>query len=49
MKWDSFTSANKLIELGEQAAMAALPTIRKWLPAAGPSLESKAKSLPVTA
>jgi len=49
MKWDSFTSANKLIELGEQAAMAALPTIRKWLPAADPSLEPKTKSLAVTA
>src|SRR5437764_8807353 len=31
--WDSFISASKLIELGEQAAMAALPSIMRWLPA----------------
>lgn len=32
--WDSFTSASKLIELGEKAALAALPAIRRWLPTA---------------
>ncbi len=30
--WDSFMSASKLIELGEKAALSALPSIRKWLP-----------------
>lgn len=49
MTWDSFASARKLIELGEQAAAAALPTIRKWLPPAEQTSESKTKSLPVTA
>ena len=29
--WDSFTSAHQLIEAGERAALAALPTIQKWL------------------
>ena len=29
--WDSFEDAIRLIELGEKAAEAALPTIRKWL------------------
>jgi NTE family protein len=29
--WDSFASAQTLIELGEQAAQAALPTIKGWL------------------
>ncbi len=43
MSWDSFASATRLIELGEQAAMAAMPTIQKWLsvgepPAASPGL-----------
>ena len=32
MTWDSFASAKKLIAYGEQAAMAAIPTILKWLP-----------------
>lgn len=31
LAWDSFASANVLIERGEQAANAALPAIRKWL------------------
>lgn len=31
MEWDSFKSAQKLIEAGEQAAMAALPKIQGWL------------------
>jgi NTE family protein len=29
--WDSFISAQKLIEMGEHAALAALPTIQGWL------------------
>jgi NTE family protein len=29
--WDSFHSAQHLIELGERAALAALPEIRRWL------------------
>jgi NTE family protein len=41
MSWDSFASASRLIELGEQSAMAAMPAIKKWLtqpmPAALPS------------
>jgi len=31
MSWDSFASAKKMIELGEQAAMAVMPAIRRWL------------------
>jgi NTE family protein len=31
VSWDSFASANRLIELGERSAMAAMPTIRRWL------------------
>lgn len=29
--WDSFESATKMIELGEEAATAALPAIKQWL------------------
>ena len=29
--WDAFVSAHKLIEMGEQAATAALPHIQRWL------------------
>jgi len=31
MSWDSFASAKKMIQLGEEAARAALPAIQKWL------------------
>jgi NTE family protein len=31
MSWDSFDNAKKMIELGEQATMAAMPTIQRWL------------------
>ena len=31
MSWDSFASATRLIELGEQAALAVMPTIKNWL------------------
>lgn len=57
MSWDSFHSATRMIELGEQAAMAVMPTIRKWL-AGSPGVPdavmelakpvSQAKTLPVT-
>jgi NTE family protein len=46
MSWDSFASAKKLIQLGEQAARAAIPTIQKWLasPARPSDPEAKAVS-----
>jgi len=31
LAWDSFDSATKMIELGEKAAMDAMPTIERWL------------------
>jgi NTE family protein len=37
MSWDSFASANQLIELGEQSAMAAMPQIKKWLAQPAPA------------
>jgi NTE family protein len=43
MSWDSFASANRLIELGEQAAQAAMPTIKKWLGASPPVSEAVRK------
>jgi hypothetical protein len=48
MSWDSFASANQLIELGEQSAMAAMPDIKKWLaqPAPAQSRERKTTALP---
>jgi NTE family protein len=47
MSWDSFPSAKKLIQAGEQAARAAMPAIQKWLasPALAPGPEPKAQSL----
>ncbi len=42
MAWDSFDSAKNLIAAGEQAAMEAMPAIKRWLatpmslPAAAP-------------
>jgi len=33
LAWDSFEDASKLIDLGERAAVAALPVIRQWLQA----------------
>jgi NTE family protein len=39
LAWDSFASAKKLIESGERAALAAIPTIRKWLKAAAPAAQ----------
>jgi NTE family protein len=50
MAWDSFTSANRLIELGEQSAMAAMPEIKRWLaqpaPSPAPVPELKAPAMP---
>ena len=31
MAWDEFDNARKMIELGEKAALAALPAIKRWL------------------
>jgi predicted acylesterase/phospholipase RssA len=31
LSWDSFASAQKMIELGEQAAEEAIPEIQAWL------------------
>jgi NTE family protein len=36
MAWDSFASAKQLIQIGEEAAEAALPTLRRWLQAPAP-------------
>lgn len=44
MEWDSFGSAQKLIEAGEEAAMAALPKIQAWL-----HRPARTKGLPQTA
>ena len=49
MAWDSFPSAKRLIELGEQAAQAALPEILGALRAHGLSEDAKTKPLPQTA
>jgi NTE family protein len=48
MTWDSFASAKKLIACGEQAAMAAIPTILKWLPAQEVVTASSKDAIPVT-
>ena len=49
LTWNSFADAKKLIELGEQAALAAIPAINKWLGASTESSVAKAESLPLTA
>lgn len=49
MSWDSFPSAKRLIELGEQAAQAALPEILGALRARGVDVDAKTKPLPQTA
>lgn len=33
LAWDSFESATKMIEFGEEAALAALPVVKEWLKA----------------
>jgi NTE family protein len=40
MAWDSFENAGKMIELGEKAALAALPAIKQWLKPFGMPSES---------
>ena len=47
LSWDSFASADRLIQLGEEAATAALPTIKKWL--AAPTLAPAPALEPTTA
>jgi len=46
MSWDSFASAKQLIQCGEEAAMAAIPAILKWLPAAETPSGQPASSVP---
>lgn len=48
MSWDSFASASRLIKLGEESAMAAMPGIKRWLaqPAPSGALELKTRVLP---
>jgi predicted acylesterase/phospholipase RssA len=47
MSWDSFASAKKLIQLGEQAARAAMPSIQKWLAAPVLAPDPLAKAAPL--
>jgi NTE family protein len=47
MSWDSFASAKKLIQSGEQAARAALPAIMKWLAMPTPAPELQPHSSPL--
>jgi NTE family protein len=44
MAWDSFDSAKRLIDLGEQATLAAMPSIKSWLGPedAAPGVQEKA-------
>jgi predicted acylesterase/phospholipase RssA len=44
MSWDSFASASRLIELGEQSAMAAMPAMKKWLTQRMPAAERELKT-----
>lgn len=46
MSWDSFRSASRLIELGEQSAMAAMPAIKKWLAQPAPVPAPKPEQVP---
>ncbi len=43
VSWDSFVSAKKMIQLGEQTALAAMPAIERWLssPTPAPVTEPK--------
>jgi len=47
MAWDSFAGAKRLIQLGEQAARAAMPAIQKWLASAAPAPDTNAKAEPL--
>ena len=46
MAWDSFENAGKMIELGEKAALAALPAIKRWLEPLPVRVDSPALALP---
>lgn len=46
MSWDSFASADRLIKLGEEAAMAAMPAIKSWLSLPLEPVEAGAKVKP---
>jgi len=46
MAWDSFANAKKMIQCGEEAAMAAMPAIKKWLPTLEAVPDRKKDSLP---
>ena len=48
LAWDSFASAKILIERGEKAALAELPTIKKWLASAVADSTLKTTGLPLT-
>jgi len=37
MSWDSFAGASRMIKLGEEAAMAAMPEIKRWLALPSPT------------
>lgn len=45
LPWDSFESARRMVELGEQAATAALPVLQRWL--AQPQIPEKQQGLRV--
>ena len=47
LAWDSFASAKTLIERGENAALAAMPTIKKWLVPTAADTAMKTSSLPL--
>jgi NTE family protein len=47
MSWDSFANAKRLIQLGEEAARAALPAIQKWLASPDLAPDPQAKALPL--
>jgi len=46
--WDSFADARRMIELGERAAMAVIPTVKKWFGNPVPA-RTEGSSLPATA
>jgi NTE family protein len=48
MSWDSFAGASRMIKLGEESAMAAMPEIKRWLaqPAPAAARELKTRALP---
>jgi NTE family protein len=46
MAWDSFENAGRMIELGEKAALAALPAIQQWLKPRPVGVQSPSLALP---